>query len=209
MLNDAMLGKQVWCLFHERNSLVYKVFRAKYFQSGNIFDAKESSRCSFAWRSILQAREGVLRGARWRLGNGKDISIWQHHWLPSEGGGCVLSHQQDQSFQAVQDLFMPSSRRWNEEQIDVNFYTWEAAVIKGIHVSQAVDLDMLVWPLTSDGMYSVRSVYRLYVEIGRIGSAELFECGGGQRVVEWYLEASGTFESSPFSLEICSRGATY
>ena len=38
---------------------------------------------------------------------------------------------------------------------------------------------MLVWPLTFDGMYSVRSVYRLYVEIGRIGSAELFECGGG------------------------------
>ena len=74
---------------------------------------------------------------------------------------------------------MPSSRRWNEELIDVNFYPWEAAVIKGIHVSQAVDLDMLVWPLTFDGMYSVRSVYRLYVEIGRIGSAELFECGGG------------------------------
>ena len=76
MSNDAMLGKQVWRLFHERNSLVYKVFWAKYFQSSNIFDAKESSRCSFAWQSILQAREGVLRGARWWLGNRKDISIW-------------------------------------------------------------------------------------------------------------------------------------
>ena len=55
MFNDAMLGKQVWHLFHDRNSLVYKVFRAKYFQSDNIFDAKESPRCSYAWQSILQA----------------------------------------------------------------------------------------------------------------------------------------------------------
>ena len=55
MFNDAMLGKQVWHLFHGRNSLVYKVFQAKYFQSGNIFNAKESPMCSFAWHSILQA----------------------------------------------------------------------------------------------------------------------------------------------------------
>ena len=155
MSNDAMLGKQVWRLFHERNSLVYKVFWAKYFQSSNIFDAKESSRCSFAWQSILQAREGVLKGARWRVHNGKDISIWQHCWLPSKGGGRVLSPQRDRSFQVVQDLFMPGSRRWNEELIDVNFYPWEASIIKGIHVSQVVDLDALVWPLTSDGMYLV------------------------------------------------------
>ena len=95
MFNDAMLGKQVWRLFHDRNSLVFKVFRAKYFLSGNIFDAKESLRCSFAWRSILQAREGVLRGARWRVGNGKDISIWQHRWLLFAGSGCVISPQRD------------------------------------------------------------------------------------------------------------------
>ena len=71
MFNDAMLGKQVWHLFHEKNSLVYKVFRAKYFQSNNVFDAKESLRCSFAWHSILQVWEGVLKGARWSVGNGK------------------------------------------------------------------------------------------------------------------------------------------
>ena len=78
MFNDAMLGKKVWRLFHNRNSLVYKVFRAKYFHSSNIFDAKESSRCSYAWCSILQAREAVLKGARWRVGDGKDINIWKH-----------------------------------------------------------------------------------------------------------------------------------
>ena len=64
MFNDAMLEKQVWRLFHVRNSLVFKVFQAKYFPSSNIFDAEVSPRCSFAWRSILQAHDGVLRGAR-------------------------------------------------------------------------------------------------------------------------------------------------
>ena len=91
LFNYAMLGKQVWHLFHVRNSLVFKVFRAKNFPSSNMFDAEVSPCCSFAWRSILQAREGILRGARWRVGDGMNIDIWRHRWLPSEWGGGVLS----------------------------------------------------------------------------------------------------------------------
>lgn len=49
LFNDAKLGKQVQRLFHERNSLVFKVFQAKYFHTCNIFDVKESLRCFFAW----------------------------------------------------------------------------------------------------------------------------------------------------------------
>ena len=49
----------------------------------------------------------------------------------------------------------------------MSFYHWEAEVIKGIHVSQFVDLDTLVWPFSPDGVYSVRSAYRLFVEISR------------------------------------------
>ena len=91
MFNDEMLGKQVWHLFHVRNSLVFKVLSTKYFLSGNIFDAELSPRCSFAWRSIMQARDGVLKGARWRVSDGVNIQIWQHRWLLIEGGGRVLS----------------------------------------------------------------------------------------------------------------------
>jgi len=79
LFNNAMFGKQVWQLCYERNSLVFKVFQAKYFPLGNIFYGEESPRSSFAWRSIMQAIEGVLRGARWRVGDGNNINIWRHH----------------------------------------------------------------------------------------------------------------------------------
>ena len=91
----------MWRLFHEKETLLYKVFNAKYFPSGDIFGVILNPRCSFAWKSIMQARKMISNGARWRIGNIKDIWIWQHHWIPSSGGGNVLSPQLDHSLEVV------------------------------------------------------------------------------------------------------------
>ena len=68
--NNALLAKQVWHLIHHRDSLLFKVFSAKYFPNGNILEALVHPRCSYAWRSILQARGVIEKGAIWRVGNG-------------------------------------------------------------------------------------------------------------------------------------------
>ena len=87
--NEAMLAKQVWRLLVDHSSLFYRVFRAKYFPSGSVFDAQVSSG-SYAWRSIMKARTLVQLGLLWRIGNGMKINIYNDRWLP--GGGLGLHY---------------------------------------------------------------------------------------------------------------------
>ena len=57
LFNDFLLAKQVWKLFHNRDSFFYRVFKARFFPNGSIMEAKDSRRGSYTWKSILK-REG-------------------------------------------------------------------------------------------------------------------------------------------------------
>ena len=61
--NNALLAKQVWRLIHQKDSLLYKVFSANYFPNGSILEAPIHLKCSYTWRSILQAREVIKKCA--------------------------------------------------------------------------------------------------------------------------------------------------
>ena len=50
--NDTMLAKQVWWLVHDTNSLFYRIFKAKYFPSSTVIEAKATSR-SYDWKNTL------------------------------------------------------------------------------------------------------------------------------------------------------------
>ena len=62
--NLALLAKQGWRILANQNSLVHRIFKAKYFTNNTFLEAKLGRRPSYAWRSIMAAREIVGRGSR-------------------------------------------------------------------------------------------------------------------------------------------------
>ena len=54
-------------------------------------EAPESSRGSYAWKSILQGRDVIKWVACWRIGDGQKVKVWHHAWLPSKPLEKILS----------------------------------------------------------------------------------------------------------------------
>jgi len=79
--NLALLGKQGWKFITEPNTLVARIFKARYFPSGSYLMATVGHNPSYVWRSIMRARFVVRGGAWWTIGSGASISILNEPWL--------------------------------------------------------------------------------------------------------------------------------
>ncbi|KAL5553866.1 hypothetical protein UlMin_041267 [Ulmus minor] len=53
VFNQALLGKQVWHFIQRLDSLVSRVFKARYYPLSSNYDANASSNSSSVWKSIL------------------------------------------------------------------------------------------------------------------------------------------------------------
>ena len=97
----------------------------------------------------------------WRVGDGKRIDIWDQKWLPDLAYSKVVSPRIDTQINKICDLFLPNSKVWNADLINTMFYPWEASLITSTTLGEGEENDTLVWPLTPNGVYSVRTAYRL------------------------------------------------
>ena len=89
VFNLAMLGKQGWKFITEADSLVTRIFKARYFPNGTFLTAKIGHNPSYVWQSIMGARFIVRGGAKWSIGSGASIPILNEPWLTN--GECIRS----------------------------------------------------------------------------------------------------------------------
>ncbi|KAL1172599.1 hypothetical protein V6Z11_A05G358600, partial [Gossypium hirsutum] len=66
LFNIALLGRQVWRLLNNTDSLCFKVLSSKYFPDGNIFHARKVDKASFTWSSIAAAAKVFKDGFGWQ-----------------------------------------------------------------------------------------------------------------------------------------------
>ncbi|KAM7266366.1 hypothetical protein ACFE04_004263 [Oxalis oulophora] len=65
--NRALLAKQCWRLV-----IVSKVFKGKYFPRVSFMKVAPGKHASCIWKGLIQARDVLLKGGRWRIGEDFD-----------------------------------------------------------------------------------------------------------------------------------------
>ncbi|XP_058787163.1 uncharacterized protein LOC131661587 [Vicia villosa] len=115
---------------------------------------------SYAWRSIMGAREVVERGARWQIGNGEKVNILKDRWIPGNNGFKLLYGANNLKENArVCDLIDRDLGGWKKEVIREKFSQEEAKMIVSIPLSRIPTDDKIIWHFEKNGEYSFKTAY--------------------------------------------------
>ncbi|XP_019168052.1 PREDICTED: uncharacterized protein LOC109163801 [Ipomoea nil] len=161
--NLAMLGKQGWRFLTQPQSLVSRVYKARYYPTNSFYDACLGNNPSFCWRSILAAQELICGGVRRRTGNGQSTLIWDHPWLHDGLQPKILTEKPPQLAQAkVVGLMDQQTRTWDKDILTDIFIPEDIERILKIPVSPDYE-DLWYWYGDPRGEYSVKNGYRTVV----------------------------------------------
>ena len=99
-----------------------------------------------------------MKGARWRVGSGEAISVWNDAWLsstthPRIEAQVVLGFEDLKVFALID----PAMKKWDLSMLNGLFTTQEVELISSIPLCPNVVEDVVVWPFTPSGNYTVRS----------------------------------------------------
>uniref|UniRef100_A0A803NPV8 Reverse transcriptase domain-containing protein n=1 Tax=Cannabis sativa TaxID=3483 RepID=A0A803NPV8_CANSA len=163
--NLAYLGKQGWRSITNENSLVAKLYKARYYPKGNFLSAELGPNPSFIWRSILEAKELLQAGLRRSICDGKTTSILNDHWLPCVDNHFVTTYHPNLVGRSVDSLLQLERRAWDVDLIRDMFNQQDMDLILSIQLSDAQRGDCWYWSKETNGVYSVRSAYKLLQQI--------------------------------------------
>jgi hypothetical protein len=103
----------------------------------------------------------VKEGVRWNVGDGKKIKLLTDNWIPNckPGSFNLLSPVPDG---ATVDLLIDEDlRSWDVDLVRSVFEEDVANLVLQIPISQRGGDDVIAWPLTRFGDYTVSSAYNL------------------------------------------------
>ena len=146
--NLAILAKQCWRLQMGQNSLVYHVFKEKYFPNCDFVEASLGNNPSYVWQSLMVAQKFVQNGLRWQIVNGFNVQVWKDKWLPSSSTYRVISPRLNSPADLqVSKLIDLDNKCWNLHLSKQLFLLFEVEEIRSIPLSTSLSLDKLIWTI--------------------------------------------------------------
>ncbi|GAU40243.1 hypothetical protein TSUD_219530 [Trifolium subterraneum] len=136
LFNLAMVAKQGWNFITKSHTLVSRIFKAR-------------------------ARQVLMQGCRWLIGDGSKISVMYDPWLRGSDNSWVNAPQNYTAHNMkVKQLMIPNRKQWDERRIMSLFPANIAQDILDTPLLDSIEEDKLIWKDERNGMYSVRSGYK-------------------------------------------------
>lgn len=158
--NLAMLGRQGWRLLKFENSLVGRVFKARYCPIENLLTAKIRNNPSYIWRSILEAQTLFKRGSQWRIGDGSNVNVQDKPWLLNKHNPFIISRHLVLQGTRVENLMIVEGNQWEKDIIEDLFEEQGKNLIYSIQLNPNKSKDPWYWIHELNGAYSVKIAYK-------------------------------------------------
>lgn len=82
-MNQALLAKQAWRIYHEPEALWVRILRGIYFPATTILKVQKARNTSWTWGSLLYGRDLLLEHGQWAIGSEENVDIADHKWITS------------------------------------------------------------------------------------------------------------------------------
>uniref|UniRef100_A0A803QH07 Reverse transcriptase domain-containing protein n=1 Tax=Cannabis sativa TaxID=3483 RepID=A0A803QH07_CANSA len=157
--NQALLAKQAWRIFDMPDSLLSRLLKHRYFSTTSFLDASIGHSPSYTWQSICWGRELLIKGLRFKVGNGSHIDCSKDPWIPSHDSFRPVSYCGPP--QLPVSALINDNREWNSTLLNDFFQPIDVEKILSIPLSYFATQDRLIWHHSTSGSYNVKSGFHL------------------------------------------------
>ena len=122
----------------------------------------------------------IKQGIIWFIGDGTKVRIWTDEWLPREHLCRPYTPKGASLLSWVSDLIIPITGCWDEELIRDTFLDEDADLIPSIPVHDGM-YDILAWHYNKNGLFMVKSAYKVHFEYKRRSQGRRAESAASSR----------------------------
>jgi hypothetical protein len=171
IFNQALLARQAWRLLEHPDSLCARLLKSRYYPSGELTDTVFNQNTSPCWQGIAYGLELLKQGIIWRIDTGTKVRIWHDNWLP-RGNHKVLGKANNLRLRWVSDLINPATSTWHESMVRLILHPPDADEVMCITIPSVPRDDFIAWAHEKSGVFSMRSVYKLGLQMQEKGKQE-------------------------------------
>uniref|UniRef100_A0A803PFL5 RNase H type-1 domain-containing protein n=1 Tax=Cannabis sativa TaxID=3483 RepID=A0A803PFL5_CANSA len=157
------LAKQAWRLFDNPNSLLGRLLKHRYYPRNSFLEAHKGHSPSLTWQGIHWGRKLLLKGLRYKIGNGFHVISGLDPWIPGHDEFKPICYTRDPSTPV--STYILDTMEWNLPQLHQDFAQIDIDRILTIPLSFYQSTDRLIWHHNTNGFYSVKSSFHLATSI--------------------------------------------